>query len=46
MGSQKAEIFLGSAATVAASARKGVISDPREFLINEIPGKDQGKKNR
>ena len=32
MGSQHAEIYLGSAATVAASARTGVLADPRDFL--------------
>jgi len=32
MGSSKSEIYLSSPATLAASAIKGVISDPREFL--------------
>lgn len=32
MGPSSAEIFLGSPATVAASAIKGCIADPREFL--------------
>jgi len=31
MGSSKSEIYLSSPATLAASAIKGVISDPREF---------------
>ena len=32
MGSQEASIYLASAATVAASAIKGRVADPREFL--------------
>ena len=32
MGSSKSQIYLSSPATLAASAIKGVISDPREFL--------------
>jgi 3-isopropylmalate/(R)-2-methylmalate dehydratase large subunit len=32
MGSREAEIYLGSAATVAASALAGYIADPREYL--------------
>ena len=32
MGDMSAKIFMGSPATVAASALKGVIADPREFL--------------
>jgi 3-isopropylmalate/(R)-2-methylmalate dehydratase large subunit len=32
MGSNKAEIYLSSPATLAASAIQGVISDPREFV--------------
>jgi 3-isopropylmalate/(R)-2-methylmalate dehydratase large subunit len=33
MGSSKAEVYLGSPYTVAASAVKGHIADPREFLV-------------
>jgi len=32
MGSKKSEVYLASAYTVAASAVKGVITDPRDFL--------------
>ena len=32
MGSAKSQIYLSSPATLAASAIKGAISDPREFL--------------
>jgi len=32
MGDSSAKIFMGSPATVAASAIRGVITDPREFL--------------
>lgn len=32
MGSMEAEVYLGSAATVAASAIEGIITDPRKYL--------------
>ena len=32
MGDPDAKIYMGSPATVAASAIKGVIADPREYL--------------
>jgi len=32
MGSFEADIYLANPATVAASAIKGTIADPREFL--------------
>jgi 3-isopropylmalate/(R)-2-methylmalate dehydratase large subunit len=31
MGSSQAEVYLGSPATVAASAIEGVIADPRKY---------------
>jgi len=36
MGSQDSEIYLASPATVAASAVKGCIADPREMLSNDL----------
>jgi len=33
MGSKKSEVYLASPLSVAASAVKGVITDPREFLV-------------
>jgi 3-isopropylmalate/(R)-2-methylmalate dehydratase large subunit len=33
MGSKKSEVYLASPYTVAASAVRGVITDPREFLV-------------
>jgi 3-isopropylmalate/(R)-2-methylmalate dehydratase large subunit len=32
MGSKKSQVYLASPLTVAASAVKGVITDPREFI--------------
>ena len=32
LGARKSEIYLGSASTVAASAVRGKITDPRDFL--------------
>jgi 3-isopropylmalate/(R)-2-methylmalate dehydratase large subunit len=32
MGSEEAEVYLGSPATVAASAVEGTIADPRKYL--------------
>jgi homoaconitate hydratase family protein len=34
MGSNKSQVYLSSPATLAASAIRGVISDPRDFLTN------------
>jgi homoaconitate hydratase family protein len=36
MGSSKSQIYLSSPATLAASAIRGAISDPREFLQREL----------
>jgi 3-isopropylmalate/(R)-2-methylmalate dehydratase large subunit len=33
MGSKKSEVYLASPYTVAASAVKGCITDPRDFLV-------------
>jgi 3-isopropylmalate/(R)-2-methylmalate dehydratase large subunit len=32
MGDPSSKVYMGSPATVAASAIRGVIADPREFL--------------
>jgi 3-isopropylmalate/(R)-2-methylmalate dehydratase large subunit len=32
MGDPSSQVYMGSPATVAASAIRGVITDPREFL--------------
>jgi len=32
MGDPSSKVYMGSPATVAASAIRGVITDPREFL--------------
>lgn len=34
MGSNKSQVYLSSPATLAASAIRGVITDPREFLVS------------
>lgn len=36
MGSPKGEVYLGSPATVAATAIEGKIADPRKYLYEEV----------
>ncbi|CAK6481034.1 3-isopropylmalate dehydratase large subunit [Peribacillus castrilensis] len=36
MGSPRGEVFLGSPATVAATAIEGIITDPRKYLPKEV----------